>query len=88
MKKVVILFVAVMLALPAMSFAGSATSRWDLTIGGMVKLDYFYADQSSNQDITYAERQSYRLQHVLPGQVRRHELGRGRVKAQLPRQRA
>ncbi len=58
MKKVLILFVAVMLALPAMSYAGSATSRWDLTIGGMVKLDYFYADQSSNQDITYAERES------------------------------
>jgi len=58
MKKVVILFIAVMLALPAMSYAGSATSRWDLTIGGMVKVDYFYADQSSNQDITYAERQA------------------------------
>ena len=58
MKKVVILFIAVMLALPVMSYAGSATSRWDLTIGGMVKLDYFYADQSSNQDITYAERKS------------------------------
>ena len=58
MKKVVILFIAVMLALPAMSYAGSATSRWDLTIGGMVKVDYFYATQSSNQDITYAERQA------------------------------
>ncbi len=58
MKKVVILFVAVMLALPAMSYAGSATSRWDLTIGGMVKLDYFYADQALSQDITYAERQA------------------------------
>lgn len=58
MKKVVILFVAVMLALPAMSYAGSATSRWDLTIGGMVKMDIMYGDQSSNQDITYAERES------------------------------
>jgi len=58
MKKVVVLFVAVMLALPAMSYAGSATSRWDLTIGGMVKMDIMYGDQSSNQDITYAERES------------------------------
>ena len=58
MKKIFVLCVAVMLAFPAMSYAGSATSRWDLTIGGMVKLDYFYADQSSNQDITNAERQA------------------------------
>jgi len=64
MKKVVILFVAVMLALPAISYAGSATSRWDLTIGGMVKLDYFYADQTSNQDITYSEREG-----ATPGTV-------------------
>jgi hypothetical protein len=39
MKKALIVFVALMLALPAVSFAGSATSRWDMTIGGMVKLD-------------------------------------------------
>jgi len=58
MKKILVLCVAVMLALPAISFAGSATSRWDLTIGGMVKMDIMYADQSSNQDITYAERQA------------------------------
>ena len=58
MKKFVILFVAVMLALPAMSYAGSATSRWDLTIGGMVKIDIGYVDQSVNQDYITAERQA------------------------------
>ena len=52
MKKFVVLFVAVMLALPAMSYAGSASSRWDLTIGGMVKVDIAYADQAQNQDLT------------------------------------
>ena len=45
MKKAFIFCIMVLVALPALSYAGSATSRWDLTIGGMVKLDYFYADQ-------------------------------------------
>ena len=58
MKKVLILFVAVMLALPAMSYAGSADSRWDLTIGGMVKLDVQWANQTVNPYTTYAERDS------------------------------
>jgi len=58
MKKILVLFVAVMLALPAMSYAGSATSRWDLTIGGMVKFDLQYADQALNPDVGAAERES------------------------------
>ncbi len=58
MKKFIVLSVVAMLAIPAMSYAGSATSRWDLTIGGMVKVDYFYADQSMNQDMYNAERQA------------------------------
>lgn len=58
MKKVLILFVAVMLALPAMSYAGSADSRWDLTIGGMVKLDVQWANQTVNPLTTFAERAS------------------------------
>jgi len=58
MKKILVLFVAVMLALPAMSYAGSATSRWDLTIGGMVKFDVMWADQALNTEITFAERKS------------------------------
>jgi len=58
MKKFVLLSIAVMLALPALSYAGSATSRWDLSIGGMVKVDVAYANQSVSQDVTYAERQA------------------------------
>jgi len=57
MLHVLILFVALLLALPATSHAGSATSRWDLSIGGQVKVDYFYADQSVNQDSPNAFRQ-------------------------------
>ena len=58
MKKILVLFVAVMLALPAMSYAGSATSRWDLTIGGMVKFDVQWADQAVNSEVTFAERKA------------------------------
>ncbi len=36
MKKYLALFILILLAVPAVSFAGSATSRWDLTIGGMI----------------------------------------------------
>jgi hypothetical protein len=41
-----------------MSYAGSATSRWDLTIGGMVKFDLQWANQAVNQEVTFAERES------------------------------
>ena len=58
MKKFLALSIVLMLAVPAMGYAGSATSRWDLTIGGMVKVDVSYADQSSNQDLKLAERES------------------------------
>jgi len=63
MKKFVVLFVAVMLAVPAMSYAGSATSRWDLSIGGMVKVDYTYTDQSLSEAISGSERDA------MPGNV-------------------
>ena len=43
-----LLFVLVLLlAFPAASFAGSATSRWDLTIGGYVKVDAGYTSQAA-----------------------------------------
>ena len=59
MKKVLIVVVALLLALPAASFAGSATSRWDLTIGGFVKVDAGYTSQ--------ADGSSGRPRPVLPG---------------------
>jgi hypothetical protein len=68
MKKLIALGVALMLAIPAMSYAGSATSRWDLTIGGMVQVDVSYADQSANQDLRIAERERPRC-HLVPRQV-------------------
>jgi len=58
MKKLIILAVAVLLALPVVSYAGSASSRWDLTIGGYVKFDVAWADQYANPDITFAARKS------------------------------
>jgi hypothetical protein len=45
MKKLVIVAIAVLLALPVMSYAGSATSKWDMTIGGFVNVHFAWADQ-------------------------------------------
>jgi hypothetical protein len=45
MKKLVIVAIAVLLALPVVSHAGSATSMWDLTIGGYVAVFAQWADQ-------------------------------------------
>jgi len=60
MKKFVLVALALMLALPAVSFAGSATSRWDVTIGGFVKADFGWADQSQNgADYLFASRKDY-----------------------------
>jgi hypothetical protein len=36
--------------MPAVSFAGSATSRWDMTLGGFVKFDLVYADKAVGTD--------------------------------------
>jgi hypothetical protein len=47
MKKLVIVAIAVLLALPVMSFAGSATSTWDLTINGYVGVFAQWADQET-----------------------------------------
>ena len=57
MKKTVIVLLALFLALPAVSFAGSATSRWDMTIGGYVKFDMGWGSQSQGQDAYVAARQ-------------------------------
>lgn len=59
MKKSVAVLIAFFLLLPAISFAGSATSRYDVTIGGFVKFDMGYATQGVGADYTSAERSSY-----------------------------
>jgi len=46
MKKTLVIMLALFLAIPAISYAGSATSRWDLTIGGNIKFDVGWQDQS------------------------------------------
>jgi hypothetical protein len=45
MKKLVILAIAVLLVMPVLSHAGSATSRWDLTINGYVGVFGQFSDQ-------------------------------------------
>lgn len=50
MKKFIVVALALMLAIPAISYAGSATSRWDMTIGGYVKFDLSYATQTQGAD--------------------------------------
>jgi hypothetical protein len=59
MKKFIVVAIAVLLAIPAISFAGSATSRWDLTLGGYVEFDLGWADKGTNADYAIAPRDSY-----------------------------
>jgi hypothetical protein len=59
MKKTIIVMLALFLALPAISFAGSATSRWDMTIGGYVKFDMGYNTQGMGMDAITASRSGY-----------------------------
>jgi hypothetical protein len=44
MKKIVVIMLALCLAVPAVSYAGSATSRFDLSIGGSVSFQMGWAD--------------------------------------------
>ena len=59
MKKTIIVLLALFLALPAVSFAGSATSRWDMTIGGYVKFDMGWGSQSQGRTPIVAQRQGF-----------------------------
>jgi len=59
MKRSVITAIALFLLVPSLSFAGSATSRYDVTIGGFVKFDMGYATKGVGADQTTAPRGSY-----------------------------
>jgi hypothetical protein len=59
MKKFIVIALALFLAIPAISFAGSATSRWDVTIGGYIKADFGYTTQAQGADYYKADRGSY-----------------------------
>ena len=58
MKRFIVFAVVAFLALPVVSFAGSATSRWDVTIGGYIKADFGYTTQSQGADYRTASRGS------------------------------
>jgi len=59
MKRFIVFAVAILLILPVVSHAGSADSRWDVTIGGFVKADFGYATQGQGADYSAALRESY-----------------------------
>ncbi|OPY68679.1 MAG: hypothetical protein A4E57_01633 [Syntrophorhabdaceae bacterium PtaU1.Bin034] len=51
MKNALIVVVAILLlTTPAVTHAGSATGRWDMTLGGYVKFDVVYADKAVGVD--------------------------------------
>lgn len=56
--RVLILAASILFATPVVSLAGSATSRWDARLGGMVKFDYGYATQAVGADADFAQRKS------------------------------
>jgi hypothetical protein len=58
MKKLILVLLAVFLVIPALSNAGSVSSRYDVTFGGFVKYDLGYSTQASNADMYLASRHS------------------------------
>jgi len=58
MKKIVLVLLALFIAVPMVSDAGSVTSRWDMTIGGYVKFDVGYMSQGQGVDYRVAQRAS------------------------------
>ena len=58
MKKFFVIALALFLAVPAISYAGSVTSRWDVTIGGYIKFDVGYVTQGQGIDYRVASRSS------------------------------
>ncbi len=70
MKKVIVVMLALFLAIPAITYAGSVTSKYDVTLGGYVKFDLGWSNQNNGPDYGTASRAS------LPGnQNRRDEYG-------------
>ncbi len=58
MKKLFFILLTLILISPTVTYAGSATSRYDVTIGGYVKFDFGYATQNTNSDAATAYRES------------------------------
>jgi len=58
MKKVIIVMLALFLAVPAITYAGSVTSKYDVTLGGYVKFDLGWSNQNNGPDYLTASRES------------------------------
>ena len=58
MKKVIVVMLALFLAIPAITYAGSVTSKYDVTIGGYVKFDMGWSNQNNGPDYVAAARES------------------------------
>ncbi len=65
MKKLVLLMLAVFLVIPALSNAGSMTSRYDVTFGGYVKYDVGWNSQNNHSDAYIAARKSSSQRAIL-----------------------
>ena len=50
MKKIIVVMLALFLAIPAITYAGSVTSKYDVTIGGYVKFDMGWGNQNMGPD--------------------------------------
>ena len=58
MKKFLVVMLALFLAIPAITYAGSVTSKYDVTIGGYVKFDFGWSNQNNGPDYGTAARES------------------------------
>ena len=65
MKRTAFLLLAMLLIIPAVSNAGSMTSRYDVTFGGFVKFDVGWTSQNANADAVNASRSSTSSRKVL-----------------------
>ena len=65
MKKLVLVMLALFLVIPALSNAGSVSSRYDVTFGGFVKMDVGWTSQLANADPALAARKSGDAYSVL-----------------------
>jgi hypothetical protein len=54
MKKLLVIMLVLFLAVPAVTYAGSVTSRYDVTLGGYVKFDMGYNTKGAGADFNVA----------------------------------
>ncbi|MCX5804573.1 MAG: hypothetical protein NT010_00700 [Proteobacteria bacterium] len=69
MKKIIIIMLALFLAVPAITYAGSATSRWDVTIGGYIEFETGYNTQNIGSALLAAQRTGYMSNQNMPDET-------------------